>query len=449
MIVGMTAFVTTAIPRYSSAAVTTSIAEWKVGSGVRAAGMAGAFTGVADDVEANDWNPAGLGSLPGIQLEAAHQSWLGRVNIEHAAGSVAFGSAGTLGMSLGYLSAPGIASDGSSFGNTDVLAALSWGRRVSEGISLGVTTKAAPERLKDTSLVAAAVDLGALARISPMISLGATVQNLGTRSDGSSPPLTLTGGIGVRAAPSLIISSDVVSRLIENHTLWRIGVEWSAFREGSIEMRARAGYALGYDLGGPAGAAIGAGLYFQDYALDLAASPYGMLGTTVQASLSARFGTAPDHGTARPVASETPAKLVRVEAPRPTGVASPVVPDVPVAVFRFANLTGKPANDAFGAKIADALCSEFSVKKGIRLVTIPGTTNDEKKAIDVGGIAGARVVVTGSFDLKGDQLQIQARAFRAEKGKLLDAELESASPKDASPALKRLAEKLAAKITAP
>ena len=49
----------------------------KIGVGARAMGMGGAFGGVADDITALYWNPAGIASLKGVNLGFEYNSWFG------------------------------------------------------------------------------------------------------------------------------------------------------------------------------------------------------------------------------------------------------------------------------------------------------------------------------------------------------------------------------------
>ncbi|HDL19252.1 MAG TPA: hypothetical protein ENH29_09370, partial [Bacteroidetes bacterium] len=44
------------------------------GVGIRALGMGGAFTGIADDYSASYWNPAGLGQMRRMELTAGFNS---------------------------------------------------------------------------------------------------------------------------------------------------------------------------------------------------------------------------------------------------------------------------------------------------------------------------------------------------------------------------------------
>lgn len=51
----------------------------KLWIGARASGMAGAYSALANDVTALYWNPAGIATLPGINVGASYTSWFAGV----------------------------------------------------------------------------------------------------------------------------------------------------------------------------------------------------------------------------------------------------------------------------------------------------------------------------------------------------------------------------------
>src|ERR1039458_1672672 len=70
----------------ASSNVGTSGAEFlKIGPGARAVGMGEAFTGVADDVDAIYWNPAGLGTLKHAEITGMHMQYFQSIQYEFAA----------------------------------------------------------------------------------------------------------------------------------------------------------------------------------------------------------------------------------------------------------------------------------------------------------------------------------------------------------------------------
>ena len=81
----------------------------KIGCGVRAIGMGEAYTGVADEVNAVYWNPAGLNHVKNIQVSAMHAVWLEEMNYDYFAYAHPLSLlGGVIGVSINYLSIGGM-----------------------------------------------------------------------------------------------------------------------------------------------------------------------------------------------------------------------------------------------------------------------------------------------------------------------------------------------------
>ncbi|MCX7698669.1 MAG: PorV/PorQ family protein, partial [Candidatus Goldbacteria bacterium] len=76
----------------------TSFNFLKISQGARQAGMGEAFTGIADDVNAVYWNPAGLAQLRRQQACLLHSVWLVDVNYEYIAYAIPVIGVGTFGI---------------------------------------------------------------------------------------------------------------------------------------------------------------------------------------------------------------------------------------------------------------------------------------------------------------------------------------------------------------
>ena len=85
----------------------TSVAQFlKIGVGPRATAMAGTFTGLADDVTALYWNPAGIAWLKNRQFMVAHSEWFADINHEFAGVALPISASSALGVSFTALSTP-------------------------------------------------------------------------------------------------------------------------------------------------------------------------------------------------------------------------------------------------------------------------------------------------------------------------------------------------------
>jgi hypothetical protein len=115
-------------------------------TGVRPAGMAEAFTGMADDINAIFYNPAGLGTLQNEQLLLIHEQNLAEINTETFALTHRF-AGGNMGWTFQYNHAPDTQeiAGGIAQNTWDIyrnfLASLSWGRNVYRWIHAGLTVK--------------------------------------------------------------------------------------------------------------------------------------------------------------------------------------------------------------------------------------------------------------------------------------------------------------------
>ncbi|MDD5354690.1 MAG: UPF0164 family protein, partial [bacterium] len=65
-------------------AASTGAAFLKIGAGARPAALGGNYVGLANDVNAVNWNPGGLGFLQEKELSAMYASWLADMNYEFA-----------------------------------------------------------------------------------------------------------------------------------------------------------------------------------------------------------------------------------------------------------------------------------------------------------------------------------------------------------------------------
>ena len=133
------------------------------------------------------------------------------------------------------------------------------------------------------------------------------VQNVGPQmkfvSEGYDLPLTFSGGLGVQAAPGLLLSADLKHRPYDSETSFSAGAEFSPVSLISL----RAGYLAGRSNSTAAGApgaggnpsldraaelsGLGAGIGFKfgSSAIDYSFTPAGELGDTQRVSLAWKF----------------------------------------------------------------------------------------------------------------------------------------------------------------
>jgi hypothetical protein len=132
------------LPSY---AVTTGVDFLKFSVGARAAGMGEAFTGIADDVTASCWNPAGLAALSRPELGIMHSDAVMDASLEFVGFSYPVANIGTFALSgIFYIIKPIPVTLGSSASLGDLnwrdqTIAVSYARNITPELSAGLSGK--------------------------------------------------------------------------------------------------------------------------------------------------------------------------------------------------------------------------------------------------------------------------------------------------------------------
>ncbi|MBI4056002.1 MAG: PorV/PorQ family protein [Elusimicrobia bacterium] len=279
----------------------TSSADFlNIGIGARQAGMGEAAVGLADDVSALYWNPAGLGSLAQQELGFMHTQWLDGITYEYLAYAHPVKSLGTFAghfSLLNYGSIPSFDEGGASLGQTsarDTMGAVGWGSPlVGDRLRIGLSSKWIVEKLASFSAHTVALDVGGLVSVweSPQstVQLGGGIRNLGSGlkfvSETNPLPQTLYLGLGLKALhEKLAVALD--GNLPRDSGLnGRLGIEYwihplVAFRAGFTQGRKEAGTGIN----------SGIGLQIGQWHLDYAFSDFGKLGFAHRAEVRWKFG---------------------------------------------------------------------------------------------------------------------------------------------------------------
>jgi len=285
-------------------------------------GMGGAFTGLADDINAMFYNPAGLGGIKGIQATLFHRRWLADTSYSYlgVAGPVA--GLGSFGGSILQMGGPAIDSydvEGTRIGTInprETVVALSWGRAFLPGFLAGATVKYAQEGLAVSSISAVLADVSALVDITERVRAGFLVGNLGAPEDGSAP-LTLRGGVSVSLLGQRLLGITEMTMVGKDDPQLMLGAEYRV-----VQMLAlRAGYMMevgGRELGGMAGLTAGAGFCLGPLSLDYAFTPMGELGNAHLLGLTYRGADM--------------ARKAKVEEPKPVTEVAPAIEPAPAQV---------------------------------------------------------------------------------------------------------------------
>ncbi len=285
-----------------------SFLDIPVGAGP--ASMGSAYSAMANDAYAATFNPGGLGFLDSTQFAGQHLSYLESIHYEYLSFGLPLAGAGAcsgpatcaqsaLGGSVQYLGSGDIAgTDG--FGNptgnfSSYFSAynLSYGRTVTNRLSLGLTGKWINAKIADTSANAFAVDLGSMYQANDKLTLAAVLTNMGTQlkfsSEGDSLPLAFHVGAAYKPESQWKMSVEGVypqTGLASAH----FGVEWRPLELIAI----RTGYRTDTvkELGSLAGFTTGLGLHAYGQEFSYAWVPMGDLGSAHYFSLVVRLGPA-------------------------------------------------------------------------------------------------------------------------------------------------------------
>jgi len=280
-----------------------------IGVGARALGLGSAFTAGADDATATYWNPAGLSQLSRRELSASHTEWVSDLRHDFLGFAIPT-KRGAVALSAIYLSQGGIdrrdAAGGKtgSFDATDAAGVLSFSRTLSPRTRAGVSAKYIQQKIDDAQATGLAFDFGTQFDLSPKVSLGAAVRNLGSDmtflSEKYSLPTSLTGGASFNLFHGFVMAAELRHEPNVSRTSFNLGTEYQALGVMSL----RAGYQAlmrravtpsgafknsGSSLGNLSGFGLGVGLKLSRYTVDYALLPGSELDTTHHLSLSTRF----------------------------------------------------------------------------------------------------------------------------------------------------------------
>jgi hypothetical protein len=317
-----------AIPAFSYAQSSTStgVQFLEVPGGVRGAGMGGMFTAVADDVSTAYWNTAGLSSLQYIELSASEVSYFANLNYNFVGLAIPLSPGSVIGFNGAFDSVPSFNSTNNPAATpgseNDFALDLGYGQTFGKNLSVGIGAKFISTTLLSYTATGGAVDAGVLLYTSDRnLNLGLSVQNLGQLSSFAQYstveplPLDYRAGVAYRFQPEkpnhFLLGLDLEQSGSDNPVVHAGGE--GCIKISDVSLALRAGYSFNpsnQDLGGNAGAALGAGINFTGFELNYALVPEGILGDNQWFSLTYRFGT---EEKPTPVSTPAPQNIGAIE----------------------------------------------------------------------------------------------------------------------------------------
>jgi hypothetical protein len=285
----------------------------KIGVGARPVGMGGAFSALATDSNAVQWNPAGLALVERYEASLMHMAYLADINYEALSLSGPINRLSGWGASVNYLWQPPFDSTKNSFGapqqtaatGYDLALGLSYGYNLGNyrttdfnisNISAGGSVKLIQRSLSDKTASALYGDLAVMAEVLEGLRVAFVLQNFGTTvtfvNVADAPPTNSRLGLGwdykINDANRIVLAYDLNHPLDfsnPDYVRWRqsLGAEYWLFNALAL----RGGYEFGQDL---ASASAGAGFHYGSLGVDYAFVPYASAGYTHRISLSYQFG---------------------------------------------------------------------------------------------------------------------------------------------------------------
>ncbi|MFH1361781.1 MAG: PorV/PorQ family protein [bacterium] len=261
----------------------------RLGGGARPIALADSYVGLADDVSAMHYNPAGLSQIEFPEIISMSNNSFGNMHQQMFGAATPMGvgviAVGFSGISSGTI--PGYSATGeaaSAFDTNSSVTMLSFGRRINSKLAVGVGVKGVSERLESAGAATMAFDLGLHYRYNRFLTLGLSILNYGgaLKFAAEETPLPTSYRFGGSLQTSFFgeevnIVSDVIAYDDESNI--GIGAEY-VLREAIV---VRGGMRKGVLY-------VGLGVTANLLALDYAYRNHQDLGATSQISLSILFG---------------------------------------------------------------------------------------------------------------------------------------------------------------
>ena len=312
----------------------TSAADFlNIGVSARTAGTGEALSVLSDGPIASYYNPAGLANVNNIQVAGMHSEWYQDLRYEFLGASFPVHEKGGVGLSMSYLSLGSFnafSDNNTAIGSVDAYDwsfGLSYGHKLTPGLSLGAGAKMVGEKLDNVSAHGFAGDIGlqyrgykygvgmALLNIGPSIKYENASSSMPTRYDIGFSYLPLGSRLALLAGLSVPFHGEIG---------FRTGLEYTY--AGILTFRS--GYDSADRIDSRSGVSLGAGFNVLKHSLDYAYNVNNALGGTHQLSFVLRFGQPANQDR---VETPPPPPAAKEEAKPEIKVASEVKPEIKVA----------------------------------------------------------------------------------------------------------------------
>lgn len=292
----------------SDSAGTASGQFLKIAAGARGAGLGEAYSALADDAFALDWNPAGLINIKKNSMTVMHAPYLAGTFADYFAYAETAGDMGSWGLGVKYMNYGKINRTDSSglvlghFTPYDVALSVGFACYITgfnkapeERFVLGATGKFVKSRiLSEDNTVSADIGLNMPYMFDNRFRISLTAQNImGTLrydKEQAALPLMLRLGTVTKFSDYFNLSGDIAASR-DNLPYLAMGGEVKIPVYDDMDTFLRAGFntrAIS-DVSGARNVSFGGGLRYKDYQFDYAFSPFGDLGSVHRISVALTF----------------------------------------------------------------------------------------------------------------------------------------------------------------
>lgn len=268
----------------------------KIGLGAAGPAVGGAYTALGSDISGLYWNPACIVYAPKSQMELMHVIWFEDTTLEQLGFSTGVGP-GKLGVSYAGLTVTDIekrtaetAQPEAVFEARDQAFGVSYAIKKGS-LAYGISVKYLYSRIDEWTAKGAAFDMGCRKETGKYL-LAAVVRNMGPGikfSDEADPlPVSFTLGAARDMGRDLFLSLDV-NLPRDNALNAALGCEY-ILKLGKFSFPLRAGFRTLNDFETKDAFSAGCALvYAEDYAINAAWVPYGIMRDTFRISLKCSF----------------------------------------------------------------------------------------------------------------------------------------------------------------
>ncbi|MFZ5516242.1 MAG: PorV/PorQ family protein [Candidatus Zhuqueibacterota bacterium] len=279
---------------------TTGANYLKIGVDARSLGMAGAGVGMKGNALSIHWNPAISGFIANTELGFMHHRYVQSMAHEVAVFTSHISPEWTFALAFSYFNAgsldktertaPGEFVQRGTFSASDFSPTISSAYRAFDRLSLGVSIKPIFESIDMYNGQTLSFDFGGLYAYRGFC-LGLAVRNLGPglalNEKAFNLPFIFSCGGSCQIQQYALVAAEL-EKPADNQLVAKVGVELSPVKLLAL----RGGYSFGpmnQELSRSAGLATGVGIRLQNFSLDYAFNPMGILGNSHRISLIYSF----------------------------------------------------------------------------------------------------------------------------------------------------------------